>query len=705
MHEVRSIQDLLSQIRRSDILLPEFQRGYVWNRDQVRALMQSLYHKHPTGHLLVWRTYKPPKVRGGEARANGHSLLLLDGQQRLTTLYVLVEGKPPPFYEGESLFFDLHFNVQTEEFRFWQKSLMEKNPVWFSVHDFLREGLNSLLQNLDRLDDERREVVLGNVSPLSRLDGIRDYTYTVDEVSDERYTVDEVAEIFNRVNSKGTPLTKVDLALAHICTIWPGARAEMRAFNATMEQHGFGGDFNFLVRCLAGVATGSVTLEGSFRRTPAQELQNAWREMQAAFEHLVNVLKHEAFIDDLKDLPTSYVLAPATIYLARQGGSFPTEVIKRRFIRWMYLAGLWARYSGATETKLQQDTALVADRDLDPTHELEAAILRERGRVTLEASDLAEAGINSAVGRFSYVLARAREGRDWFTGIRLYDKAVGKRNGLESHHIFPKKVLHQAGLDSRRDRKTINEVANRAFLTQRVNRQLAAKPPAAYLHEVEENQPGALRAQSVPMDRELWEPENYADFVASRRQLLAHAMNEFIGSWVPEDGEDETDESAVRRRMAAGENETLEFKSSLRWDRRDERVNKELEKVVVKTLAGFLNGKGGTLLIGVEDAGVVVGISVDYGTLRKSDRDGFELHLQQIIARDLGEAASSYLTITFHEIDGQDICQVTVDASDHPIYVEDHNTAVFYLRTGNATRPLPVNEAVKYVPRRWGKAV
>ena len=114
MHEVKSIQDLLSQIKRNEILLPEFQRGYVWNRDQVRGLMQSLYRKHPTGHLLVWRTYRPAEIRGDVASSNGHSLLLIDGQQRLTTLFVLVEGKAPPFYEGESLFFDLYFNVQTE---------------------------------------------------------------------------------------------------------------------------------------------------------------------------------------------------------------------------------------------------------------------------------------------------------------------------------------------------------------------------------------------------------------------------------------------------------------------------------------------------------------------------------------------------------------------------------------------------------------
>ena len=61
--------------------------------------------------------------------------------------------------------------------------------------------------------------------------------------------------------------------------------------------------------------------------------------MQMAFEHLVNVLRHEAFVDDLDDLPTNYVLVPMTIYLARQGGAFPTDAIKRRFIRWMYLAG------------------------------------------------------------------------------------------------------------------------------------------------------------------------------------------------------------------------------------------------------------------------------------------------------------------------------------------------------------------------------
>ena len=312
-------------------------------------------------------------------------------------------------------------------------------------------------------------------------------------------------------------------------------------------------------------------------------------------------------------------------------------------------------------------------------------------------------GAGTALAKFSYILARAREARDWFTGIRLYDKAVGKKNGLEAHHIVPKGVLNKAGYDGTADKKVINELANRAFLTQRANRAISSTPPDKYLADVEDNQPGALRAQCVPMDRTLWDPENYLEFLAARRYLLAEAMNEFIGSWTPVDTADPSDEAAVRQRMKAGESESLEFKSSLRSDRKEGNVNKELEKVVIKTLAGFLNSKhGGTLLIGVDDDGAPVGIEPDYDTFKKKDRDGFELHVRQLVGRDLGDAVAPFLTVTFHEIDGQDVCQVTIEACDHAVYVHDGPDALFFLRTGNATRALPVHEAVKFVQSRWG---
>ena len=297
--EVKSIQELLNQIGHGEILLPEFQRGYVWNRDQVRGLMQSLYRKHPTGHLLIWNTYKPSLVRGEYVKRDGRSLLLLDGQQRLTTLYVLFEGMAPNFYEGESLFFDLYFNMQTEEFRFWQKNQMENNPAWIGVHEFLSPGLASLLENIDSLDENHRVVIQQNLTRLSRLDAIRNYTYTVDQVSGDEFSLDDVVKMFNRVNSAGTTLTRADLALAYVCSIWPEARAEMLTFKLKMAERGFDIGLDLLLRCIAGAATGSISLEGSFMRTTAEALKTAWEKIQPAFEHLVGVLRHEAFVGSL----------------------------------------------------------------------------------------------------------------------------------------------------------------------------------------------------------------------------------------------------------------------------------------------------------------------------------------------------------------------------------------------------------------------
>ena len=701
MPDTRQVHELLAQIDRGEILLPEFQRGYVWRRDQVRGLVQSMYRRHPTGHLLIWKTYKPSKVRGADASEEGSSLLLLDGQQRLTSLYTLFEGKPPPFYEGESLFFDLHFNVQTEEFRFYQKSQMLNNPSWISVHDFLRQGLGTFVSGLYTMEQEHRETLEPNLARLADLDGIRNYTYAVDHVSDEDYTVEEVVGIFNRVNSAGTPLTKADLAIAHICSLWPEARGEFRTFSAKLGDNGFPFDLDFLVRCLAGVATGSVLLEGSFLRTPAETLQDGWARLQPALEHLVGVLRHQALVSSPRDLPTTTMLVPATVYLARQGGRFPNDTIRCRFIRWMFLAALWARYSGSAETKLQQDVALVANGDPDPVPELEAAILRERGRVVLEEGDLDRATVSSAVAYLVRVVARHRNARDWFTGVHVYDRATGRSAGGERHHVFARKILGKAGMtDSRR----INAVANRVLLTRKAPLEVRKSSPADYLPLVDETQPGALRAQSVPLDPELWKPENFLDFLAARRGLLAEAANEFIASWLPPEGADRHSEQYVRELIAAGESDALEFKSSLRWDLREQRVNKVIEAMTIKTVAGFLNGDGGTLLIGVGDDGEPLGLQRDFETLsKKPDRDGLELHLQQLFIQAFGEAtASSFLTVNFHQIDDRDICQVTVESSDHPVYVEQKGKqAAFWLRVGNATRSLPIDEAVRHIQTRW----
>jgi hypothetical protein len=249
-------------------------------------------------------------------------------------------------------------------------------------------------------------------------------------------------------------------------------------------------------------------------------------------------------------------------------------------------------------------------------------------------------------------------------------------------------------------------VPNRVFLVTKPSRAQEKLLPEAYLAKVEEEQPGALRAHCIPLDRSLWSLDRYTDFLAARARLLAAEMNEYLASWLPSEGSSRPDETVVRRWIAQGESQRLEFKSSLRWDIQENRVNKEIERIIVKTVAGFLNSQdGGTLLIGVDNDGRVVGLEQDYQTLKVQNRDGFELHLRQLLCRDLGESSNSFISVSFHEIDGCDVCQVTVEPSNYPVYVEDGNEAKFFLRIGNATRALPVSEAVRYVQTRWGGGI
>ncbi len=151
----------------------------------------------------------------------------------------------------------------------------------------------------------------------------------------------------------------------------------------------------------------------------------------------------------------------------------------------------------------------------------------------------------------------------------------------------------------------------------------------------------------------------------------------------------------------AGESAAVEFKASLRWDVQERRVNKALERVVAKTVAGFLNGRGGTVLLGVDDAGGIPGLAADYATLPRPDRDGFERHLMQSLTAALGGPARRFVTATFADVDGSDVCVLAVGAADAPVYLKDGADARLYLRTGNATTPLPLDEAVQYVRGRW----
>lgn len=151
-----------------------------------------------------------------------------------------------------------------------------------------------------------------------------------------------------------------------------------------------------------------------------------------------------------------------------------------------------------------------------------------------------------------------------------------------------------------------------------------------------------------------------------------------------------------------GEGPYLEFKSSLRWDYAESRINRSLETVILKTLAGFLNSHiGGTLLIGVSDQGDVLGLDQDYHHLKKPNHDGFEQAVMTLISSGLGADVCPFTHILFHVIDNREVCRIIVSPSPRPVFVDMGNSPRFFTRTGGGTRELNIEEALSYVPRRW----
>ena len=185
------ISTILSQIDLGSYAMPVFQRGYVWNRDQVRKLMNSLYKGYPIGELLVWNTATDPELsRGSGALTPGNVNLILDGQQRMTTLYGVIRGEPPKFFDGNaSSFTNLYFNVEDESFEFYMAAKMKGDRSWISVTDLMKTGASLYLQNKMQENPEDVNFWLSHMAVLNKLDGIKKLDIHVETVSGADKTI------------------------------------------------------------------------------------------------------------------------------------------------------------------------------------------------------------------------------------------------------------------------------------------------------------------------------------------------------------------------------------------------------------------------------------------------------------------------------------------------------------------------------------
>lgn len=514
----KEIQALVADVRDGRLLLPELQRSYVWKSTQVRDLFDSLYHQYPSGQLLIWETDDIPFAKAAsvdQIETNARRpQLLLDGQQRLTSLAAIMLGRPLVVDDAKRPI-DIAFNVFTEKFEV-SGPRQRGESGWISLSRLFTEGEFAILQdlNLNMATAEARDIF----ERIKRIGNIKGYKYRVNVLEDLSY--EEVTHIFVRINSGGTKLSGADLTLAQLSSRWRGVTEYLAEYQRQLTRKGLDVDTGLLLRTLAVMLSGQSRLSELFRgerqALTIEQLAAAWKRVHKGMDQAVHFLVHNCQIDRLELLPTNTILVPLTVFFDVFGAGVTTQQA-RELQRWVYMALIWARYSVSSETSIDQDVAVLQkNRSIQ---EMIQNIEDKVGRRPVTERELRDQRKNSPYMLMAYVLARYAHAQDWFNGV-----ALGRDQALELHHIFPKKLLRER-YNLRKDSLTVDQVANLVFLSGPANNRISSTAPNLYLPEIA---PERLRAQHVPANPDLWTIANFEEFLLERRSLLAEAINRLL---------------------------------------------------------------------------------------------------------------------------------------------------------------------------------
>lgn len=550
-------------IQRGELRLPEMQRRYVWRATRVRDLMDSLYRGYPSGAILLWETDEDVPLQDmaipQQANPFPSTRLLLDGQQRLTSLSAVIRGDPVKV-RGRKKPIELLFNLnhpeelavvteveedgededESDELlegeadatedelgkRFDRMTFvvgtqkLAKQPHWVKVTDvFKSEGDAGFLTRagVQGFDDPRYQRYSQR---LARLRGVRRYFYRMD-VLERGLSYDEVTEIFVRVNSLGAKLRSSDLALAQITAKWRNSLKVFEAFQVECAGAGFPLDLSLFLKNMVVFATGQSRFHTVGTLT-LEKLQQSWIDSSRAMEFALNFIKQNTGIDSPALLSSPFLLITVAFYGDTRGYELsPSEAERLRY--WALIANAKGRYSrGSSESLLDQDIAIV--RGGGGPQELIGRLRQQVGRLTIVPEELEGRNQQSSLFKTMFLAFRADGARDWKSQVAIALDHSGVHHRLQFHHIFPRAVLkgHYTG-------REVDDIANLCFIGGKTNRQISNRTPAQYLPPiVEKTGAAAFEAQRIPIQPDLLELGNYKSFLQDRRAKIAVRLNEFL---------------------------------------------------------------------------------------------------------------------------------------------------------------------------------
>ncbi len=562
-----TLKKLVEDIDIGEIGLPDIQRPFVWSSSKVRDLFDSMYRGYPIGYFLFWENGFPGehKVIGTGQKQKAPRLLIVDGQQRLASLYTVTKAVPIVSKDFRHARIRIAFNPIEERFEV-TNPVIEKDVEWISdiseiwkpemsSYTFINKFLNRLGANREIADEKRTKIA----NSITRLEKLLDYPLTALEISSS-VDEDRVAEIFVRINSKGTPLNQADFILTLMSVFWDDGRKQLEEFCRQAKKppvdnrpspynHYLTPSPDQLLRPSVALGFRRARLEHVYSLLRGKDLQtrqfsveqrekqfNILREAQDCVLNLQNwhdffkVLKRAGYQSGkLISSEMAIVYTYAMWLIGKMDYCVDPYYLREVMARWFFMVALKGRYTGSPESRMEQDLALLQAIDtaegfvkvLD--QQINAIFTRDYWEVTLP-NELETAAARST-GQFAFYAALCLlDANVLYSKMKvseLLDPTIkSKKKALERHHLFPRRYLQKIGTSVKH---LINQTANYALVEWSDNIAISDKAPKDYVPQIEAKFTGEELQKMYTLHAlpERWYEMEYTTFLNERRKLMA----------------------------------------------------------------------------------------------------------------------------------------------------------------------------------------
>lgn len=560
-----SLSKLIQDIEMGEIGLPDIQRPFVWTPAKVRDLFDSMYKGFPVGYFLFWANSLANGVRqiGTETKQKVPRLLIVDGQQRLTSLFAVLKGQPVvrDDYSVHAIHIafrprDSAFEVTDAAIRKDPEFISDITQLWAGEvprNRFVKEFLSRLRLSREVTEDEEDRLH----ESIDRLYDLQNYPFTALELSS---TVDEemVAEVFVRINSKGVTLNQADFILTLMSVFWDEGRSDLEHFcrsarhpattGASPFNHFINPEPDQLLRASVGLGFRRARLQHVYSILRGKDLETGvfsearrveqFEVLKVAQAYTLNLQNWHEFLKALvragyrsSEMITSFngVIFAYTFFLIGRR-EFEVEAYQLRDLiaRWYFMSSLTARYSNSPESAVEGDlNRLRGIRDAAGFVAVLDQIIRDTltedfWNITLP-NDLATSTARSP-SLFAYQAALSLlDARVLFSKMKvseLLDPALrANRAAIEKHHLFPKNYLRDLGIVEKAE---VNQIANFAFVEWGDNGDISDESPAEYFPRYSDRFDESMAFwHALPPN---WTAMEYPSFLSERRKLIAKVV-------------------------------------------------------------------------------------------------------------------------------------------------------------------------------------